>query len=84
MQQNAGLLTQHVSSIIMPIFRSTLLSTAFWCPNGHTNIKLYLFLRFVEMLLVGFKMVTFLNVNLISTVNQRTTASEVLHFVDNS
>jgi hypothetical protein len=23
MQQNAGLLTQHVSSIIMPIFRST-------------------------------------------------------------
>jgi hypothetical protein len=33
MQQNAGLFSQHVSSIIMPIFRSTLVSTAFWCPN---------------------------------------------------
>jgi hypothetical protein len=33
MQQNAGLFTQHVSSIIMPIFRSTLVSTAFLCPN---------------------------------------------------
>jgi hypothetical protein len=33
MQQNAGLFTQHVSSIIMPIFRSALLSTTFWCPN---------------------------------------------------
>jgi hypothetical protein len=30
MRQNAGLLTQHVSSIITPIFRSTLVSTAFW------------------------------------------------------
>jgi hypothetical protein len=28
MQQNAGLFSQHVSSIIMPIFRSTLVSTA--------------------------------------------------------
>jgi hypothetical protein len=33
MQQNAGLFPQHVSSIIMPIFKSTLVSTAFWCPN---------------------------------------------------
>jgi hypothetical protein len=33
MQQNAGLFSQHVSSIIMPILRSTLVSTAFWCPN---------------------------------------------------
>jgi hypothetical protein len=33
MQQNAGLFSQHVSSIIMPIFRSTLVCTAFWCPN---------------------------------------------------
>jgi hypothetical protein len=33
MRQNAGLLTQHVSNISMPIFRSTLVSTAFWCPN---------------------------------------------------
>jgi hypothetical protein len=33
MQQNAGLFSQHVSSIIMPIFRSTLVSIAFWCPN---------------------------------------------------
>jgi hypothetical protein len=33
MQRNAGLFSQHVSSIIMPIFRSTLVSTAFWCPN---------------------------------------------------
>jgi hypothetical protein len=28
MQQNAGLFSQHVSSIIMPILRSTLVSTA--------------------------------------------------------
>jgi hypothetical protein len=33
MQQNVGLFSQHVSSIIMAIFRSTLVSTAFWCPN---------------------------------------------------
>jgi hypothetical protein len=33
MQQNAGLFSQHVSSIIMPIFRSALVSTDFWCPN---------------------------------------------------
>jgi hypothetical protein len=33
MRQNAGLFSQHVSRIIMPIFRSTLVSTAFWCPN---------------------------------------------------
>jgi hypothetical protein len=33
MRQNSGLLTQHVSSIIMPIFRSTLVSTALWFPN---------------------------------------------------
>jgi hypothetical protein len=33
MRQNTGLLTQHVSSISMPIFRSTLVSTAFWCPK---------------------------------------------------
>jgi hypothetical protein len=33
MRQNAGLFTQHVSSIIMPIFRSALVSTAFWYPN---------------------------------------------------
>jgi hypothetical protein len=33
MQQNVGLFSQHVSSIIMPIFRSTLVSTAFWRPN---------------------------------------------------
>jgi hypothetical protein len=33
MRQDAGLLTQHASSTIMPIFRSTLVNTAFWCPN---------------------------------------------------
>jgi archaellum component FlaF (FlaF/FlaG flagellin family) len=33
MQQNAGLFSQHVSSIIMPIFSSTLVSTALWCLN---------------------------------------------------
>jgi hypothetical protein len=33
MRQNAVLLTQHVSSISMPIFRSTIVSTAFWGPN---------------------------------------------------
>jgi hypothetical protein len=33
MRQNAGLLTQHVSSIIMTIFRSIIVSTAFWGPN---------------------------------------------------
>jgi hypothetical protein len=33
MRQNAGLLSRHVSRISMPIFRSTIVSTAFWCPN---------------------------------------------------
>jgi hypothetical protein len=33
MQQNAGLFSQHVLSVIIPIFRSTLVSTAFWGPN---------------------------------------------------
>jgi hypothetical protein len=33
MRQNVGLLTQRVSSISMPIFKSTIGSTAFWCPN---------------------------------------------------
>jgi hypothetical protein len=33
MRQNVGLLTQHVSSISTPIFKNTLVSTAFWCPN---------------------------------------------------
>jgi hypothetical protein len=33
MRQNAGLFTQHVSVTSMPIFRSTIVSTAFWCPN---------------------------------------------------
>jgi hypothetical protein len=41
MQQNAGLFTQHVSSIIMPIFRSTLVSAAFWCPNHPTTTTFY-------------------------------------------
>jgi hypothetical protein len=33
MQQNAGLLSQHVSSTSMLIFRSTIVSSIFWCPN---------------------------------------------------
>jgi hypothetical protein len=39
MQQNAGLFSQHVSSIIMTILRSILVSTAFSCP---TSILLHL------------------------------------------
>jgi hypothetical protein len=41
MRQNASLLTQHVSSISVPIFRSTIVSTAFWCPTSsvqHTQL----------------------------------------------
>jgi hypothetical protein len=34
MQHNAGLLTQHVSSISMPIFRSTIVSTAAHTANS--------------------------------------------------
>jgi hypothetical protein len=32
MRQNAGLLSQHVSSTSMPIFRGTIVSSAFRCP----------------------------------------------------
>jgi hypothetical protein len=33
MRQNSGLLTQHVSGTGMPIIKSTILSSAVWCPN---------------------------------------------------
>jgi hypothetical protein len=39
MRPNASLLTQHVSSIIMLIFRSNLVSTTFWCPNLGQNMN---------------------------------------------
>jgi hypothetical protein len=42
MRQNAGLLTQHVSSTTMPIFRSTNVSTAFWCPNQKAELTIVL------------------------------------------
>jgi hypothetical protein len=45
MQRNAGLFSQHVSSIIIPIFRSTLVSTSFWCPNLDQT-SLFIFARF--------------------------------------
>jgi hypothetical protein len=37
MQQNAGLFSQHVSSIIMPIYRSTLVSTGHFHRAGYTS-----------------------------------------------
>jgi hypothetical protein len=40
MRQNAGLLTQHVSGASMPIIRSTLVSSAFWCPNLEKKLSI--------------------------------------------
>jgi hypothetical protein len=38
MQQNAGLLTEHVSVTSMPIIRITIVSSAFWCPNLESHL----------------------------------------------
>jgi hypothetical protein len=38
MRQNFGLLTQHVSGTSMPIFRTTIVNSAFWCPNLESRL----------------------------------------------
>jgi hypothetical protein len=38
MRQNAGLLTQNVSGTSMPIIRSTIVSSAFWCLNPESRL----------------------------------------------
>jgi hypothetical protein len=38
MQQNVGLLTQHVPGTSMPIIMGTIVSSAFWCPNLESRL----------------------------------------------
>jgi hypothetical protein len=38
MRLSAGLVTQHVSGTSMPIVRSTIVSSAFWCPNPESRL----------------------------------------------
>jgi hypothetical protein len=38
MRQNAGLFTQHVSGTSMPIIKSTIVSSAFWCQNLESRL----------------------------------------------
>jgi hypothetical protein len=38
MRQYAGLLTQHVSGTSMPIIRSTIVSSGFWCPKLESRL----------------------------------------------